>query len=75
MAEKVMIGFAVFLVLFYGPPILYFKKDWFVWWFHDVLGWHRPDDSPQWSDGCSEHSRCKHCGKEIMQDSQGNWFC
>lgn len=25
-------------------------------------------------DGCSFTSKCKHCGKDIMQDSQGNWF-
>ena len=41
---------------------------------HDILGWHKPDDSPKWSDGCSVHSKCKYCGEDIMQDSQGNWF-
>ena len=41
---------------------------------HDVLSWHLPDDKPQKFDGCTIHSHCKFCGKEIMQDSQGNWF-
>jgi len=44
--------------------------------YHDLLGWHEPDESPNDYDfdGCSFHATCKHCGKDIMQDSQGNWF-
>ena len=39
------------------------------------MNWHRPKESEENSfDGCSEHNHCKFCGKEIMQDSQGNWF-
>ena len=53
---------------------LYIKFGWLAFWYHDVLGWHEPDDSPQWYDMCNHHARCKYCGKEIMQDSQGNWF-
>lgn len=44
-----------------------------TWFFHGVLGWHKPNDIT-WSDGCSEHSVCRFCGNDIMQDSQGNWF-
>lgn len=43
------------------------------WLYHDILGWHQPDGRQDF-DGCSVTSRCKYCGKEIMQDSQGNWF-
>ena len=59
----------------YFAPALYFKFGFLRFFYHDFLGWHRPDDSPQWSDGCSTHSKCKYCGKDIMEDSQGNWFC
>ena len=42
---------------------------------HDILGWHDPDPNEErWSDGCSDHCHCRYCGKEIMMDSQGNWF-
>lgn len=41
--------------------------------FHGVLGWHVPNNKRSF-DGCSFHSICKICGKDIMQDSQGNWF-
>lgn len=43
------------------------------WLCHDLMGWHKPDNTYSF-DGCSEHSHCRFCGKEIMQDSQGNWF-
>lgn len=43
------------------------------WFYHDILGWSKPDNS-RYYDGCSVHSHCRFCGKEIMQDSQGNWF-
>lgn len=53
---------------------LYFKFGFLKFFYHDLLDWHRPDDSPIWSDGCSDHCVCKYCQKEIMRDSQGNWF-
>ena len=46
------------------------------WWFnfrHDTLGWHNCKGGIGKHDGCSQHARCS-CGKEVMQDSQGNWF-
>ena len=61
-------------IIFLIASIIYLKTGLFKIFYHDVLGWHQPDNSPQWSDGCSAHSICKHCGAEIMQDSQGNWF-
>lgn len=49
--------------------------DWIPRFFHKFLGWHFPDyKAKAWFDGCSVHSRCVICGKEIMQDGQGNWF-
>ena len=41
--------------------------------FHDILGWHKPIDEIGFN-GCSLTSKCKICGKKILQDSQGNWF-
>lgn len=50
-------------------------KKWFRNFACNFLGWHKPDCSqPIWFDGCSEHSKCRYCGKKIMMDSQGNWF-
>lgn len=53
----------------------YFKFGFCKWFYHDVLEWHMPTETEgNTFDGCSEHNHCKFCGKEIMQDSQGNWF-
>lgn len=66
----VLVGF---ILIFFVPILLYEKFGWFKWFYHDILGWHKPTDEREF-DGCSLHSRCKYCGREIMQDSQGNWF-
>ncbi len=46
----------------------------FKLFYHNILGWHLPSDEPQEFDGCTLHTHCKFCGKEIMRDSQGNWY-
>lgn len=51
------------------------KINMFKKFFHDVLGWHSPDYTiGVWGDGCNFYAKCKHCGENIMIDSQGNWF-
>ena len=40
---------------------------------HNFMKWHIPEET-EFFDGLSFHSKCKFCGKNIMQDSQGNWF-
>lgn len=44
------------------------------WFAHDIMGWHNGKGGPRSFDGCSLHATCSICGKEVMQDSQGNWF-
>ena len=65
------ISIALFMLGMLGYLLFgFFKK-----LYHDLLHWHMPEDGgEQWSDGCSQHAICKYCGKEIMMDSQGNWF-
>jgi len=43
------------------------------WFFHDIMGWHNCKGGNGSFDGCSHHAKCS-CGKEVMQDGQGNWF-
>lgn len=67
------IVFFGFIFVCIGSGILYCKFGLFKTFYHDVLKWHEPID--EWEfDGCNVHSVCKYCGKEIMRDSQGNWF-
>jgi len=39
-----------------------------------VFGWHNGKGEGHFFDGCSFHAQCSKCGKEVMMDSQGNWF-
>jgi len=38
------------------------------------FGWHNGNGGSKSFDGCSIHATCSKCGKEVMLDSQGNWF-
>jgi hypothetical protein len=74
----VLIVLSIFLVLglaiLIGIP-LYEKLGLFKWFYHDMLHWHEPDQNKEMSwHGINLHATCKYCGKEIIQDSQGNWF-
>ncbi len=42
----------------------------FCRWLH----WHAPGPVLSVYDPVNVHSVCKYCGKNIMLDSQGNWF-
>lgn len=39
----------------------------------NILGWHKPSDYID-IHGINITSKCKYCGKKIIQDSWGNWF-
>ena len=65
-------GSFISFVIFCSP--FYFRFGFMKRFYHDLMGWHIPKYDECTFDGCSIHCHCKHCGKEIMQDSQGNWF-
>lgn len=78
-----MSEFFIVILLIFGIPYVvslilapfYFKFGFGKCFFHDVMKWHIPKETGKSTfDGCSLHNHCKFCGKEIMQDSQGNWF-
>lgn len=64
---------AMSYVVFLSASIVYCCTGVFKKFYHDILGWHQPINK-QGAIGCIFTSKCKHCGKDIMQDSQGNWF-
>ena len=68
-----IIGILIAVMWIAGVIYLASKGRLFKRFYHNVLKWHLPNEE-QGFDGCSFHSNCKICGKEIMQDSQGNWF-
>lgn len=73
MNKTILIILLILLIANLVLPYFYFTKGWFKWYYHNILDWHQPSDKETF-DGCSFHCKCKYCGKEIMQDSQGNWF-
>lgn len=43
--------------------------------FREWMGWHKPDSFPHLAPmSISPESRCRYCGRRILQDSQGGWF-
>ena len=63
------------IILFLVCSLFYLCFGWFKFLYHDALGWHEPaKDAEQSYNGCNIKSTCKYCGKEVLQDSQGNWF-
>ena len=71
--EIVLAVICLLLLVFIISSVLYSNYGVCKGLFHDLLHWHEPDNSVYLS-GINLTSRCKYCGKEIMQDSQGNWF-
>lgn len=76
MLIKFLVIIAIIMVIVWVCGVIYLisKGHIFNRFYHNVMGWHLPDDGPQEFDGCNVHAHCKFCGKSIMQDSQGNWF-
>lgn len=64
------IGLIVFFIIAGTTAIL--NKNLPVW-FCINMHWHlKPLEKGH--DGCSASGTCPRCGKEVLQDSQGNWF-
>ena len=73
--KLIIICIILIVLLYFLPVTLYFKKGIGKWFYHDILNWHIPDNSDEYKyDGLNLKTICKHCKKEITQDSQGNWF-
>lgn len=75
-----VVSFFLIIFLFISSFFLLMSAIWswtpfrpYKWLFHDIFGWHEPDNDVTQL-GCNSISHCKLCGKEICQDSQGNWF-
>lgn len=70
-----LIVVAVLLLAHLICGIMYVQYGWFKSLYHDIFGWHEPDETkPAEFDGVNWHCTCKYCHEPIIQDSQGNWF-
>jgi hypothetical protein len=73
MIKTILIVIMALLAADIGLSLLYICTGIGKWFYHDRLDWHMPNGKYGFT-GVSLTSHCKYCGKEIMQDSQGNWF-
>lgn len=70
-AIALFVGLLVFLLC----GILYVRFGWFKAVYHDIFGWHEPDETKAADfDGVSWHCTCKYCRRLMMRDGEGNWF-
>lgn len=74
----VIIAFLNLVIQFIATYIvhpLYKKYDWFKGYYHDVCGYHIPDEDTilVCRHGFENHAICKICGKGIGQDIGGDW--
>lgn len=73
MNEIIIYIFLTIIVVFNICALMYIKFGWFKSFYHNIIGWHKPLEK-QYMTGTNIISTCEYCGKEIMKDSQGNWF-
>jgi len=72
--DHIMLIFSWVLFFFVGTLfIAHFCNRWLPKWACSRLEWHLPP-TEQGFDGCSLTGRCPRCKKEVLLDSQGNWF-
>lgn len=73
MIESLITVVLVILLTWIAGAVIYLITGFGKRIYHDIMGWHKPSGKQSF-DGISVHDVCKYCGKDIMQDSQGNWF-
>lgn len=70
-----LIAVAALLIAHLICGIMYVQHGWFKAVYHDIFGWHEPDETKAAEfDGVNWHCTCKYCHEPIIQDGQGNWF-
>jgi len=78
MADKIIVGLCTVLLVACGTfvvlPVLRIFSKRVRHWCCRELGWHDGSRSILEFDGISIHGRCRFCGRQVMMDSNGNWF-
>jgi hypothetical protein len=75
--EKIFMEYLIIIsVLFWVTPFVLCLYDKYMGTHYScsIFGWHDGKGNRYTFDGCSIHSTCSKCCREVMQDGQGNWF-
>lgn len=64
-----------FLLLFWLSGVIWYIIPYKAmnWLFHDIMHWHKPIYNKKFN-GIGYKSKCRFCGKEILEDGHGGWF-
>ena len=69
------IALFVALLVFLLCGILYVRYGLFKLVYHDIFGWHEPDETTVVeTDSGNLYCRCRYCRRLMMRDGEGNWF-
>lgn len=70
----VIVILMILLGLFTAGLLLYDIFGFFKRFYHDIIGWHIPDESlTRFDNSGIRVSRCKYCGRDLVEDYKGNW--
>ena len=67
-----LIAVTALLIVHLICGMMYVQHGWFKAVYHDIFGWHEPDETKAAEfDGVNWHCICKYCHEPIIK---GNWF-
>ena len=72
MIFKIFIGIVLFFLV--SLIFLAINNRFLPKWFCDHLHWHLEPEINTGFNGCSFTGTCPRCGRDVMMDSNGNWF-
>ena len=67
-------GIVIILTLLIIMVAMPLCNKWLPVWFCKNFGYWHLKPKQVGFDGCSNTGVCPRCGKNVLQDSQGNWF-
>jgi hypothetical protein len=67
-----MLEFGLIVLIFLVVSLPPLNKHFGIW-ACNLMGWHLAPIKQSF-DGCSYGGKCPRCNKDVLLDSQGNWF-
>lgn len=68
-----LLGYFISLVIVILLALIFIDQFSSNKFFCNTMGWHK-SPSEITNDGSSNNGKCPRCGKDVLQDSQGDWF-
>lgn len=65
---------SIILTCFWLGSLLYLYNGFCKWFYHNILGWHMPDNGNYDIHSSRIVHRCKYCEGNLIKDQRGNWI-